>query len=322
MRPGFGRSVVGQDSDHCALLRVVAAKKGARQSTGDPVLGQSVDLLRVRQVTNVPHQLLAAFRAQVEPGILGNVGLRQGVFANVDEQGPRQWLVSAILDGGVVWSDATRATINTHQLQLVLVLRVVGVAEETKAMLVSSYPLHQNVVVLAGGVIAAGSSALFVNHLGEVVECAGVDAWAVQPDFLIGPLRADLVPPHDLALCIRTPEVVKLGDGHAVDVVVCRVGHNAETVDGHRDLDVLDARLGAGCDFLAFDRPGGVGDVGLAVAELLETAAAAGETHGYPNITIGQNAELFGHRFADREYGAGTIDGDAALEAHQHLVAG
>ena len=106
---------------------------------------------------------------------------------------------------------------------------------------------------------------------------------------------------------------MKLGDGHAVDVVVVRVGHDAEAVDGDGDLDVLDAGFETSIDLFLLDGAGGVGDVGLAVAELLEAAAAAGEADGDLDVAFGEDAELLGDGFADREHGAGAVNGYVAL---------
>jgi hypothetical protein len=72
--------------------------------------------------------------------------------------------------------------------------------------------------------------------------------------------------------------------------------------------------VGAGRELGVLDRAGGVVDVGLAAAELLEAAAGAGDADGHADAGL-DGAELFGHRFGDRKDGARAVDGDRALQA-------
>ena len=70
---------------------------------------------------------------------------------------------------------------------------------------------------------------------------------------------------------------------------------------------------GAGRLLLILDRAGGVAEVSLAVAELLEAAARAGDAHRH--VDVGLNLpELLGHRFRDGEDRAGAVALDVAGE--------
>ena len=71
------------------------------------------------------------------------------------------------------------------------------------------------------------------------------------------------------------PELLELLGGQAADLER-RVGDDGDAVVGDLELLVGDAVLLAERDLLLLDRPRGVGDVGLAGAELLEAAAGAG----------------------------------------------
>ena len=79
-----------------------------------------------------------------------------------------------------------------------------------------------------------------------------------------------------MTLDFGSQSCLQLVDGEAVDREVL-VGHDGDAVVGDLDLFVLDAGLLADRGLLVvLDRTRGVGDVGLAGAELLEAAARAG----------------------------------------------
>src|SRR5690606_26453454 len=102
----------------------------------------------------------------------------------------------------------------------------------------------------------------------------------------------------------------------ALDLVVVDAGHDRHAVVGDLQLDVLDAVLLAPGDLLLGDRPGGVGDLGLAVAEELEAVTGAGPVDGdLDALVLGQEG-LRGQRRdrLDRRR-AGDVDRAAALAA-------
>jgi hypothetical protein len=69
----------------------------------------------------------------------------------------------------------------------------------------------------------------------------------------------------------------------------------------------LDLLLGAQRGLLVLDGTGGVRDVGLAVAELLEPTPGSGLAHRHPDVGV-LPLELLGHRLADGEDGARPVD--------------
>ena len=89
---------------------------------------------------------------------------------------------------------------------------------------------------------------------------------------------------------------------------------HGERVGGDLELGVLDAVLLAGRDLLLLDRAGGVGDVGLAGAELLEAATGAGLADRDLDVGVLLAEQLRG-RVAQREDGRRAVDGDGAAEA-------
>ena len=162
-------------------------------------------------------------------------------------------------------------------LQLGLVLLDVGERQEAEREFVAGDALHEHVVVLAGGEVAAARAFLADDRLGEVVVGAGVHAGAEQVDLAVGPRRPHLVPARDLALRLRRPQPLQLVHGDRRRPRVLRVDDDGEPVVGDRQLDVFHARLLAGLDFGRPDRSRRVADVGFAAAELLESAARAGD---------------------------------------------
>ena len=77
------------------------------------------------------------------------------------------------------------------QLELVLVLFVVGVAEIAQRVLVAAHALDDHVVVLARGVVASAGFLFPDDRLGEVVERPGIDAGAEQVDLPVRPARRE-----------------------------------------------------------------------------------------------------------------------------------
>ena len=95
-----------------------------------------------------------------------------------------------------------------------------------------------------------------------------------QRDLLVGEARVQVLPVGHLGA--GGPELDELVGGEAVDGEI-GVHDDGEGVGGDLELGVLDAVLLADRDlFILLDRARGVGDVGLADAELLETTAGAG----------------------------------------------
>ena len=85
-------------------------------------------------------------------------------------------LVAAVLDRLVARLDAAVAAVDADQVQLVLVLLVVGEAEVAEAALVALDALDEHVVVLGRLVLLARDALLTVDLVGEEVERAGVGA--------------------------------------------------------------------------------------------------------------------------------------------------
>src|SRR5690606_13679076 len=110
----------------------------------------------------------------------------------------------------------------------------------------------------------------------------------------------------------RLPDRLELLDGQAVHRVV-RVNHDGERVVGDGELFVGDAVGGARGRLLITDRPGCIGDVGLAVAELLEAAAGARLGHVDGDVRI-LGLEELGRSLRERAHGAGTVETDHAAE--------
>ncbi len=207
-----------------------------------------------------------------------DLGLAERLRVHVDEDRPGERRVGALQHR--LHRRLDRLALLVHdrdRLELVLVLDVVRVAEVAEPVDVARHALHQDVVVLGRGEVAAARLRLADHRLGEVVERAGVGAGAEQLDRRVRPGRVHLVPAGDLALRARLPHLLELGHGEGLDEVVLRVDDDGERVERDRQLEVLDAGLLAVRHLLLEDRPRGVRDVGFAAAELLEAAAGAGD---------------------------------------------
>jgi hypothetical protein len=129
----------------------------------------------------------------------------------------------------------------------------------------------------------------------------------------IGPGRVDLVPLGDLALGGRLPHLLEFGDGELLDPVFFGL---TTTVSASKatgsSMYLMPALAQSSISFFRIGREA-FGDVGLAAAELLETAAGAGNAHGHLDAVLLHLLELFGHRLGNR------IDGRRAVDLDQRL---
>ena len=82
------------------------------------------------------------------------------------------------------------AVVDRHELQRGLVLLDVGERQEAERQLVAADALHEHVVVLARGEVAAAGALLADDRLGEVVVGARIDAGAEQVNLAVGPVRS------------------------------------------------------------------------------------------------------------------------------------
>ncbi len=256
---------------------------------------------------------LAAF-LEIELDEFLDLGLVHRLGADVDEDRTRQRLIFAGHHG--VDRRCHRLALgidDLHGLQLALVLVVIGETEEAQRIVVARDALHQHVVVFRGGEIAAAGLGFAVDGFGEVVEGAGIGAGAEELERRIGPGRIDVLPLHDLALGGRLPHLLEFGHGQLIDERVLRVHHHGQGVESHRQLDILDAGLGAVFHFLLQDGARRVGNVGLTAAELLEAAAGTGNPHGNSDATLLGFLEVLGNRLGDGKHGRGAVDLDQRL---------
>jgi hypothetical protein len=97
----------------------------------------------------------------------------------------------------------------------------------------------------------------------------------------------------------------------ALGPVVVLVDDDRKAVVGDLDLLELDPFLLADLLFLGLDRARGVGDVGLAGAELLEAAAGAGSADGHPHVAV-LALELRRRGLRERSHRARAVDLDGA----------
>src|SRR5215211_101009 len=252
---------------------------------------------------------------QVERHELADLGLPERVLLDVDEQGAREGIVAGLdrLGGGL---DARGALLgDLDDLQAFLVVLVVGEAEVAPGVGLALDALDQGVVVGGGGVVAARLLAALLgvaqDLLVEEVVGAGLGVGAEDGDLLVGELGVDLVPGRGPALL---EDLGQLLEGQGVDELVLGGADHGQPVQADAELLVLDALGLAGGLLLVLDGAGGVGDVGLAGAELGEAAARAGGAHRDLHARL-LLAELLGDGLADRGHGRGAVDGDAAGEA-------
>src|SRR5918994_2859298 len=210
----------------------------------------------------------------VEPDELHRHLFLQRLLRGVDEQWPAERLVCAVLDGLLGRSDAAVAVVDLERLD-----GLAGLGDEREGNvghrpLVTRDALDRRVVVLADAVVVGADHALFtVDRLGEVVVGTGVRAGAEQGQLLVPDVGVEILevgPAVDRGSLV--PGRVELVDRQAGDRVV-RVHSHAERVVRNLDLLVLYPLVAPGLLLLGLDRPRGVGDVRLAVAELFEAAA-------------------------------------------------
>ena len=117
---------------------------------------------------------------------------------------------------------------------------------------------------------------------------------------------------RDLALRGRLPHLLQLGDGDAcLSNVFFGLTTTVSASKATGSSIVLDAQLRlAVVHFSLQDRARGVGDVGLAAAELLEAAAGAGDADGDLDRVLLGLLEVLGHGLGDREHGGRAVDLD------------
>src|SRR5690349_2019337 len=167
--------------DRDADLRAVERRAGL--PVGEPLAGQLVGVRRQRDVADLLHQLRPLGQVVLDVRLhLGPVHL---LARHVDEDRARQRLVGAVLDRLRARRDrplavVVLAVVDRDQLQLVLVLGVVGVAEEGEAALVGRHALDEHVVVLARREVTTARVLLAHHRLREVVVRAAVDAGAEE----------------------------------------------------------------------------------------------------------------------------------------------
>src|SRR5918995_1188721 len=171
-------------------------------------------------------------------------------------------------------------------------------------------PILDDLVVVLGRLVVGARGALLTVHgVGEVVERPGVGAGSGQDQLLVGERWVDLVPVvHGR---VRRPDRVELLHGQAGGPVVVGVDDDRQRVVGDRELVERDAGLVAKGDLVVLDGTGGVGDVGLAVAELLEATPGAGLADRDVHTRVLLHEEL-GGRAGQRKDGARTVDDDLA----------
>src|SRR5918997_1541046 len=209
---------------------------------------------------------------------------------------------------------AGRDPVDGERLEGVPVVLVVGVAEVPERVPVVRDALYEHVVVLAGLDVREPAGFLLVLDYGLVKELvgAGLRAGAVEADLLVGPLGVELAPLGDLLLGGGLPERLELVGGHVGREVVLRVDDHGDAVEGHRDLDKLHPVLLAHRHLLGHVYgPGGVGDLGVALAEGLEAVAGARAADTYARLRVLLAEQLrrsLGYRL-DR---ARPLDGDLA----------
>jgi hypothetical protein len=245
----------------------------------------------------------------VEAHEVADLLLLQRDVADVDEQRAGERGVGAVLGRLRARRHAARAVVDGQRLELVGVLLVVGEPEVAEAAGGAGHALDDDVVVLAGLVVGPAGPLLTVDLVGEVVERAGVGPRPVEDQFLVREARVDLVPVGDGGA--GSPDGLQLLDGQAVDPVVVLVHHDGERVVRDRQLLERDAVGLADRRLLVLDRTGGVGDVGLAVAELLEAAAGARRRHRDVHAGLLLGVERRG-RLAQRSDRARPVDRDRA----------
>src|SRR6266545_470528 len=271
-----------------------------------------VVLLGRRHIADIGDELRCLL--QIELDELLDLGPLERVFLHVDVERPGERVLAGgdRLGGGL---DARGALLgDLDVLQAFLVVLVVGVAEVAPGVGLALDALDQGVVVGGGGVVAARLEAAGVgvteNLLVEEVVGARLGVGGEDGDLLAGEAGVDLVPGLGAAFLEDLGELL---EGQRVQELVLGRGDDGQAVEPDAELLVLDVLARAGSLLLVLDRAGGVGDVGLAVAELGEAAAGARGAHGDPDARL-LLAELRGDRLADRGDGRGPVDHDVAAE--------
>src|SRR5918995_4680123 len=277
---------------------------GARGAILEPLARLLCSGVGERNVLGLLHELVEVALLEVEVDeLLDRWVFLERLRAHVDEQGSRERVFARLnrLPAG-------RDAINGECLELLLVLLEVAEAEVSQGVRVARDTLHENVIVLAGLVVRPARALLAVDPLGEEVEGAGLRTGTVEVEPLLGPLGAHLVPLGNLALRLRSPHGRQLVERYVVSEVVPGVDHDREAVQGHRNLDELDAVLLAGLDLVVLYGPGSVRDLGISVAERLEAVTGTRAPDGYLHVRV-LPIEPLGRRLGDGQHGAGALDG-------------
>src|SRR5215210_6993632 len=231
--------------------------------------------------------------------------------ARVHEQRARQRRIRPVLDRLGARLHAAVAGVHGDQVQLILRALVVGEPEVAQPTVVALDARDELVVVLGRLVVLARGALFAVDLGGEEVERARVGARTVERQRRVGEVRLDVGQALDLRALV--PQLLELIGGKAVDGERL-VGHDGDAVVGDLHLAVLHARLVADGDLLVvLDRPRGVGDVGLAGAELLEAAAGPGGADGDLHVGV-LLVEQLGGGLGERRHRRGAVDCDLAAE--------
>src|SRR5215211_7796127 len=231
--------------------------------------------VRHRHVLRRLHQPVEVLRCEVEvhKGLDGLVVLHR-VGTHVDEQRAGEQVLAAA-DGVLGGLDPVNGE-RPQRVQVVLVVRVPEVAERVR---VAGDALYEHVVVLTHLDVGLAADLLLVCHDGLVEELVGarLGAWAVEVQRPIGPIRAHLAPLRNLAFGGRLPDLLELlARDVRRPVVALLVDDDRNAIVGDRDLDVLDPVLLAHRHLLGHVyRPGGVRDLGVALAEGLKAVAGS-----------------------------------------------
>ena len=214
--------------------------------------------------------------------------------------------------------DAAVAGVDLDRLHALLLGLVVGEADPAERRLGALDALDDEVVVGARRVVGAGRLVLAraprrgrrwrtrrtcrtcraPRRARRCRAAASGKASAYADSTSVGQLG--VVAPVGEALGLRPDERVQRRHVEAGDRLVGRVRGDREAVDGDLQLDVLDAARLAGGDLLVVDRPGGVGDVGAALAERGEAVTRAGALDGDRQVAAGQLAGELADADADR----------------------
>src|SRR5215213_8370986 len=267
-----------------------------------------------RHVLRGLHQTVEVLLRDVEVHkVLDGLVVLQRVGAHVDEQRAGEQVLAAA-DGVFGGLDAVNGE-RPQRMQVILVVRVPEVAERVR---VSRDTLHEHVVVLAHLHVGLAADLFLVCHddLVEVLVGARLGAGAVEAELPVRPLRAYLAPLCNLAFGGRLPDLLELlARDVRRPVVALLVNDDRDAIVGNRDLNVFDPVLLAQRHLLGHVyRPGGVRDLGVALAEGLEavTGSRAADLDARIGVLL---SEKLRRSLGDRVDGARTFDLDVARDS-------